>query len=264
MFPTLWFGGSGGIGLWTPASLSNLVAWYTADIIYCYEDVAGVDPCEDGDPVAYWKDRSGGGNHLTQSTAGLCPTFHANGWDTGVAAVDFDGGDDVLQITGSPTLITAMAGSDKPFSVFTTLQIDTIYLDTAICCWDDTTPGSSLSLVRTDNPGSGRTHYTRTDASGANGASNALYGTVEIGTGHVRLGYCFDGAAFTTYVEDQTDIVAASSNVGSLTLNRFRLGDGVGMNLFNGRFVDLAIYSSAKSALDFSNYRSWSWTTFMS
>jgi len=55
---------------WNPSNLgSTLKAWYKADAI------TGLS---DGDAVASWSDSSGGGNTLTQSTAGAQPSYETN------------------------------------------------------------------------------------------------------------------------------------------------------------------------------------------
>jgi hypothetical protein len=56
---------------WTPSFLpaGNLAGWYKAD------NISGLS---DGDAVASWKDSSGNGNTLTQSTSGAKPSYETN------------------------------------------------------------------------------------------------------------------------------------------------------------------------------------------
>lgn len=95
----LWYGspwpvpGGGGV-----TSLDDLLAplpvaaWYAADD-GC-EEATG-DPCETGDTVARWLDKSGNDVHLEQSTAGYKPTW-VSGVIAGRPVVRFDGDDDHL------------------------------------------------------------------------------------------------------------------------------------------------------------------------
>ncbi len=63
----------------TPASLTNLRAWYKSDV--------GTTIATG---VAQWNDQSGNGNHLTQPTGGLQPTLTA-GQINGLPAIVFGG-----------------------------------------------------------------------------------------------------------------------------------------------------------------------------
>lgn len=87
---------SGETGGWWDATSANSLK----------QDTAGtVAVAAENDPVGYWGDISGRGNHLTQATAAFRPTFKQVG---GVTRVDFDGTNDrltrtVLDMTGSST-----------------------------------------------------------------------------------------------------------------------------------------------------------------
>jgi len=88
--------GSSGIvtpsGVWTPASLTNLLWWYNLyDLSKMWTTSAKTtNVAADGDPVGYIEDSSGNGHHIQQTTAGKRPIFKTNGtlnWleGTGVA-----------------------------------------------------------------------------------------------------------------------------------------------------------------------------------
>lgn len=59
-----------------PDALSNLKFWFKADSDV-YKD-NGTTLCADGDTVYLWKDKSGNGSDLSQSTASIQPTYQAN------------------------------------------------------------------------------------------------------------------------------------------------------------------------------------------
>lgn len=60
-----------------PTSISGLLCWVKAGV-GLFKDGAGTQPVSaDGDSIALWKDQSGNGNDLTQSTAGNQPKWDA-------------------------------------------------------------------------------------------------------------------------------------------------------------------------------------------
>jgi len=66
-----------GSGAWTPASLSNLRAWYDpSDFTRMWQDSAKTTPVTAaGQPVGYIADKHGSGMDYAQSTSGLRPTL---------------------------------------------------------------------------------------------------------------------------------------------------------------------------------------------
>ena len=58
---------SGGAALWTPANLSGLSLWLDADDASTITESSG--------SISQWDDKSGNGNHATQSTASNQPTY---------------------------------------------------------------------------------------------------------------------------------------------------------------------------------------------
>ncbi|OLF36510.1 hypothetical protein BTW00_05330 [Psychrobacter sp. C 20.9] len=92
--------------------------WYDpSDKSTLFQDVAGTVPVtKDGDPVALMRDKSGNGNHATQTLSAARPTYQTDGilyW------LNFDGVDDELLI--SVTLknnnsISASLRTDRPIN----------------------------------------------------------------------------------------------------------------------------------------------------
>ncbi len=75
---------------WSPESLAP-EAWYdSSDLSTLYHDAAMTQPVSgDGDPVGAWRDKSGNGHHLLQSTASARPLYRTDGvrhW------IEYDGG----------------------------------------------------------------------------------------------------------------------------------------------------------------------------
>ena len=75
--------------------------WYNpSDKTTLFQDVAGTVPVtKDGDPVALMRDKSGNGNHATQTVSAERPVYKTDGemhW------LQFDGVDDSLLITNMP------------------------------------------------------------------------------------------------------------------------------------------------------------------
>lgn len=102
---------------WTPKKLftaGEAGAWYDpSDISTLFMDAAGTVPVTaDGDPVGMMKDKSGNGNHATQTLSASRPTYRTDGvkkWLQG------DGVDDYLVI--SPSLINVATSAIMVASV---------------------------------------------------------------------------------------------------------------------------------------------------
>jgi hypothetical protein len=115
-------------GSFTPAELFDggvAGAWYDpSDLSTMFQDDAGTIPVTaDNDPVGRLLDKSGNGNHLTQSTAGSRPTYQTAG---GMHWLAFDGVDDYL--TGTLPVVS-MGGniSKTAFAAQVTGAPGTIY-----------------------------------------------------------------------------------------------------------------------------------------
>lgn len=79
------------------------IDWHAAVGIY---DAAGVLPA-DGVAVARWDDATGNGAYLTAVDA---PAYRANGFGTGIPAVEFDGINDSMQGSYSTALLSRASG----------------------------------------------------------------------------------------------------------------------------------------------------------
>ena len=95
---------------WTPIQLflaGVLGVWFDpSDLSTLFQDAAGTIPVTaDGDPVGLMLDKSGNGNHATQSVSGSRPVYRTDGT---VHRLKFDGIDDYLS-----TGVSVM--SDQPY-----------------------------------------------------------------------------------------------------------------------------------------------------
>lgn len=234
---------SGGGG-WTPASLSPLAWWYAhADYI-----------TESGGAVSQWSDRSGNGNHLTQSNASLKPTFSSTGWNGSKGAVTFDGSLDRLAAS-SGTIVSAFDGEDKPQTVFMALEWLDLDADQGIAEWHDS-GGVTRFTIRTNATGTeqGNLRYQRRDGSG----TTTNTGSTSFGLQRATLGWIFTGTAITTYVNGTLDLSGAANNQGSITVNALSVGvtpdDGL---IFNGRIAEMVVTDTVLTAGDYSSYRTY-------
>jgi hypothetical protein len=93
-----------GGGVWTPADLPGLIAWYKADA-GVYSD-AGTTLATDGQRVAQWNDQSGDGYHLIAPTPSVDGFFYrTDGFGTGLPAIEST----VTTMPGMATLADTVA-----------------------------------------------------------------------------------------------------------------------------------------------------------
>lgn len=210
---------------WSPARLNPLF-WLEA---------VTSDLTLDADPdVTAWRSR---GSDAQSIAASGSLTWLASGWGSGKGTpVYSQGGGGPHLATATGAVISAVAGADTPFSVMMTLQ-QALVADHVFCCWDDTTPGSSIITLRAENLGGGRLRFVRTDAAAS---SVTVTGTLDIGTEHQRIGIAFSGTTVDLFVGRRLDSSAAC-DVGSLTLNRFRVGTGPVIDAFSGYMPNLVV-----------------------
>ncbi len=182
----------------------------------------------DADPdILSWRSRGSDAQSIAANNSlGWLP----NGWGSGKGTPRFSQAlSGPFLSTASGTVVSWMAGEDVPFAVLMTVQT-LVIADQVFCCWDDTSPGSSIITIRTDNAGGGRLRVVRTDASGSN---VTVTGNLDIGTEHQRLGVSFSGNSVDLYVGNRLD-VSQASDVGFMIPNRFRIGTGPGIDALTG------------------------------
>lgn len=87
------------VALWTPSELTGLQLWLDADDATTITESSG--------SVSQWDDKSGNGNHATQSTASAQPTYGTR-FINGKNTLDF-AGDDFLESGFAPALDRTIA-----------------------------------------------------------------------------------------------------------------------------------------------------------
>lgn len=95
-------GGGGGGGTVSPLSLAA-IDWDAAAGVW---DSSGALPA-DGGAVNRWDDATGNGIYIGAVAA---PTYRANGFGSGIPAVEFDGVDDSMSTTGSTQILSRASG----------------------------------------------------------------------------------------------------------------------------------------------------------
>lgn len=82
----------------TPATISGLKLWLdSSDAATVYQSNGGALAAADGDPVGYWIDKSGQGNHATQASGTNKPAFRTN-IKNGKPIIRFDGTNDNMTL----------------------------------------------------------------------------------------------------------------------------------------------------------------------
>ena len=109
--------GMGGVGF-TPLSLfknNEQGAWYDpSDISTLFQDAEGTTPVTaDGDPVGLMLDKSGNGNHATQSVSAKRPVYKTDGM---LHWLDLDGSSNLTHPYSSGTSNLTLAASGEAYS----------------------------------------------------------------------------------------------------------------------------------------------------
>lgn len=217
---------------WSPLALAPL-ACYLAEPEYLEFGVVAAS-------VATWRDASPNKNHIESTQR---PTFVPGGWGNGRPAVVFDGLANVIG-TSVGSICSAMGGADAPFSVFMIVQLDTS-ADHGLVEWDDS-GGLATSQLRTNFGATETLRYNRIDDAAS---AATVTGTTELGTSKRALFYVFPGTTCSTYVNGNLDLDASACNVGTLTINRFRLGQTT-VGQLDGSLAACVIFSRALNALE--------------
>lgn len=93
--------------MWSPRSISGLLAWYDAsDTSTLYQSNGGSLAAANGDPVGYWLDKSSNARHLTQASGTNKPALNTN-VQNGRTAVKFDGVNDSIASSAFATSSTS-------------------------------------------------------------------------------------------------------------------------------------------------------------
>ena len=235
-----------GIG-WDPSYLHPL-AWYFADISYLTVDSAG--------KISQWSDRSGNGNHVTQSTAILRPVINPASWNQ-LLSVGFSGYS--LAKSGG-SVCTQIAGTDVACSILATYAPGTFSNPQALFAW-----GNGGGGVQVMSGGITTTHltiFTREDDTGTTKTSSPTYPVFDF-LQHLRLAWAFTGTTVTTYVNGVPASSGANVDVGACTFTDFSIGDTVRAGSpLQGNLMELVVVPGILQASDAGAYQSYSTQVF--
>lgn len=249
----------------SPRTISGLVAWFEADDATTFT--------LSGTSVSEWRDKSGNGYAVSQSTANNQPA--RTGTVGGRATVDFDGTNDYL-FSDNTGLSTFFSG-DKAMTVFCVGEMHNsseMSLNTQ-GTWlslGSTTSGTQFFYMRSDGASGNGQLQIRNDASNTSGTITGAEGPTGDGTAdgtakdafiasatvpsqsttvlrfHTTLAALGNGAARPIAGSSSTSAAARTS--GNLTTNRFTIG-ALGRNTFAdyfpARISEIILYSRALS-----------------
>ncbi len=240
---------------WTPASLTNLVAWYSADS-GVYND-AGSTLATNTQTVQQWNDKSGNAYHLKQATSGKRPQYLSGGFNS-LPTVQFAAASN----TGMLSDLNWNPGGSTVSSGFFVGQVLT------------GTHSFGRAFSASDNTGAADSATPNVVWVLRNDVTNALCGYIG-GTGQTgsqavslatnfRFGIVYDGANGTTYLNNanatatsvSTTFSSAASgiSVGQVNFGSGGLGTG---GAWDGPISEVVITKSAMTSgerLSLDNY----------
>lgn len=215
-----------------PTAIAGLSFWFdSSDASTLFQDAAGTIPADDGDSVGRWDDKSGQGNHATQSTAGDKPTATANG-------LALDGSSDHLDL---PNIDVSGWAGIEIFIAFTRTSLSgqegligdsVLFSDAVLVYLRNTTPGYGFSQ--------------------GVGAGNLLGGTPAGQPDPIILRTYWDGATRGIELGGTSVVSAASAAAVSWTAN-MRIGHtGVIAvpRFFGGSIHEIIVYDRGLSSSD--------------
>lgn len=183
-----WYGGGYVAPAFVPTDIANLKAWYDAS------DTATITVS--GTAVTQWNDKSGNAYHVTQATSGLRPQSGTR-TQNGLNAIDFDGGDDILNAATASnwTFLSNTSGA----TVFVTAYADAA----ADSRWLWSTNGGSAIYT-------GSSAYVQSTDLMAIGTSRAVNGTSAMDV-YLSTPSATDNTAFT--MTSQFDLGQATASL---------------------------------------------------
>lgn len=217
-------------GSFTPASIANLIGWWDAsDISTLFQTTDTSTPVTTtGDPVGRWSDKSGVGNHVTQSTGSAKPAY-TTGVQNGLAGLSHDGGDFLDSASTCPSFpITAVGVAKTSGTVGTSRGLVTLHHSTNFGSRVIFTTGNVVqALVATPS------------------TTRGSVGTVVANTPCV-FGYTVAATTITNVLNGT--IISPVSHTASAVTNIIRLGASnvnASTSLMNGYLCEVAIYNAA-------------------
>jgi hypothetical protein len=219
----------------TASTVANLALWLdAADASTMYDATSGGSLVAGGGAIARWEDKSGGGYHVTQSTANNRPT-RTTGQQNSLDVVRFDGTND--------RLINSSISVSQPMTRFVVVKFDNSSGQVAIESYNNTTCFFGLDSSATQLVVSaGNTNNTGTSA------ANTLL--------HIHV---FNGASSSWQLNGGS---SSSINAGANSLSGLSIGDLrgnpnpiVGNYGLQGDIMEVLVYSASLSVSNINTVR---------
>jgi hypothetical protein len=229
----------------SPKSLSGLQLWLDAsDASTLYDATTGGSLVAADGGVARWEDKSGNGNHATQSTEANRPLRRSsvvNSRD----AIDFDGSNDGLSVNA---LSSIFSGVNNPFTVIAVAKTDvTNSTQDILSAGNSSNNNENVRCVW--NNGSQKASISREPLIGNQG--KLLAGDTSLGTTTRAVSFVFNTSTGIVFVDGSSDSSATDLAISSsLPLNVVGVGFLPRLNpavYFNGYICELTLYNAALS-----------------
>jgi hypothetical protein len=214
-------------GSWAPTDLgANLLAWYDC------QDSGSLTLT--GSSVDQWNDLSGNGNHLTQSTSILKPTYGATSFNSSKPGISFDGNDWLQDssfggTTGSVLSVFAVGQMSGSTNAYGRLAGYSTVPDTGDNDYSAATTAAFFLRDSTNNAIGG---YRNGGAKGVKAVSLAT---------PCRMGSVYDGTNHTAYVDNSAGTSVSSSGAFTNTGAVFILGRGGDSGYWNGFICEVIV-----------------------
>lgn len=204
--------------------------------LYTGSDCITAPVQNNGDQIGCAQDKSGNGNNAIQATSSKKFTWTYPGLN-GLGVGTADGTDDRLEINAVGAIFS---GADKAASILAVIKKisnsgsdDLITFENSVdvhSLWLLGTSNSSYRFLKRDNAGSFKI--------GSGGASDTNV--------HI-VSWVSPGITASIYQDGSSIVAAADVDVGTVTINRGRVGGRIEFNPFHGHVAELIIYDSALS-----------------
>lgn len=239
-----------GAAPFSPADLTNLAAWYSADDVLN----GGALPA-DNTPTPQWSDKSGNGRNATQGTVAKQPMWRAAvAALNGKPALEFNGLSDWFTIGSMSGLFQAVSGLE----VFAAVNVVDTAVTRVVFLVTTNVATSTRVAVRVEADDTPRIFSRRLDSDSA--ASTGLSVGASNGA-HVFNGRIDHSAATLTFARDGEAVsqTAATGQGTGNTSNTAPAGASIGANalgdsiFFNGNIAELIVVNRVLTAPERAN-----------
>lgn len=233
-----------GAAAWSPTTPGNLVAWFKAN--------AGVTLS--GSNVTNWADQSGNGYNLVGQTD---PTFSSTAWNGTGPGLVF-GGAAWMKSTDAG-FASIVNGANANFTVLATVNVSSSSANNAFIGWNDGAGNTAYQYYLGFSAGGAAHHIFISD-----GGAHDQGGSVTVDAANKRVYLASGGGTFISRIDGFTDMVSVTFGVTpSPAASAVFLGlNAAGSFQPTMTLVELVVYSAKLTSTDFSNYKTYSTTTW--